>query len=37
VHGIVTAGYARRGRPSGEKEIWRQVDLLVSTFLKGLA
>ena len=36
VHGIVTAGYARRGRLDGETEIWRQVDMLISTFLKGL-
>ncbi len=38
VHGIVTTGYARRGRMTNEgaEEIWRQIDLLLSVFVRGL-
>lgn len=36
VHGIVTSGYAAHSGERKAEEIWRQVDLLVTTFLEGL-
>jgi AcrR family transcriptional regulator len=36
VHGIVTSGYAGYGGETGQNEIWRQIDLLVTIFVFGL-
>lgn len=36
VHGIVTSGYVSRAREGREREIWSQIELLVTTFIRGL-
>jgi hypothetical protein len=36
VQGIVTSGYAGRSGERHEQEIWAQIDLLVTFFVRGL-